>query len=163
MLVLVSGACAPFDSTHCYPDVTMRFNITDVRSGTPSGLDYDTLSAQDLTAVATLPGSPQGATTQITDQYNQLLSDPTGPFDKEATTAPLSFPLPMGCSVTVDPTTGSVCSVQTTANTLVPGAAVTGQRAIWELGQLQVLDQGADGVAGNGDDNVFEVQGVFAP
>jgi hypothetical protein len=45
----------------------------------------------------------------------------------------------------------------------VPGAAVSGKRAIWELGQFEVLDLGADGVAGNSDDRIFEVQGLFEP
>jgi hypothetical protein len=58
---------------------------------------------------------------------------------------------------------GSSCSVQTTVNTLVPGAAIEGKRAIWELGQFSVLDSGADGVPGNPDDRAFEVQGLFVP
>jgi hypothetical protein len=75
----------------------------------------------------------------------------------------LKFPVPISCSTTSDPSTGSVCGAQTTANTLVPGSVVAGSRAIWQLGQLQVMDQGPDGVPGSPDDNVFEVQGVFAP
>jgi hypothetical protein len=58
---------------------------------------------------------------------------------------------------------GSVCNATTTANTLAPGAVVAGKRAIWELGQLQLLDRGANGAPGDSDDRVFEVQGVFAP
>jgi hypothetical protein len=39
-----------------------------------------------------------------------------------------------------------------------------GGRAIWELGQVQVLDGGADGLASTpGDNTVFERQGVFVP
>jgi hypothetical protein len=163
MIVLSSGQCAPFDSTHCYPDVTIRFNLTDVRSGTPSGPDYDTPSGQDLTGLATLPGASPGDTLQITDRQNRLDSDPSGLFDKSGTTVPLRFPVPISCTATADPATGSVCDAVTTANTLVPGSAVAGSRAIWQLGQLQVLDQGQDGLAGNSDDRPFEVQGVFVP
>jgi hypothetical protein len=160
--VLGSGTCAPFDSTRCYPDVTIRVSITDVHSGTPSGPDYDPPGSTDLTAVATLPGAAQGKGLQITDQNNQSLGDPTGPYDKSATVVPLSFPIPIGCVVT-DTILGTVCNVQTTANTLVPGSVFAGKRAVWELGQLQVLDQGANGTPGDSDDQVFEAQGVFIP
>jgi hypothetical protein len=45
----------------------------------------------------------------------------------------------------------------------VPGSAVQGKRAIWELGQFQILDQGPNGIPGDSDDNPFEVEGVFVP
>ena len=38
-----------------------------------------------------------------------------------------------------------------------------GKRAIWELGQTEVLDGGADGLASTGPNTVFARQGVFAP
>jgi hypothetical protein len=39
-----------------------------------------------------------------------------------------------------------------------------GLRSIWELGQVQVFDGGADGMASTTADNtLFEVQGAFAP
>jgi hypothetical protein len=163
LIVLGSGECAPFDSTHCYPDVTIRFNITDVRSGSPTGSDYATPSAQDLTGIATLPGAAQGETVQITDQNNRLDSDPPSTFARSATVVPLKFPVPIDCVAVANPIDGSVCNAQTTANTLAPGSAVAGKRAIWELGQVQVLDQGANGVPGDSDDQVFEAQGVFVP
>jgi hypothetical protein len=143
--------------------VTIRFSISDVRSGSPTGPDYDTSSAQDLTGIATLPGTAQGTTAQITDQNNQSDGDPGGPYDKSATVQPIKFPIPIDCVGVANPVDGSVCNAQTTANTLVPGSVVAGKRAIWELGQLQVLDQGANGTPGDADDNVFEVQGVFVP
>ena len=59
---------------------------------------------------------------------------------------------------------GSTCSVMTSANTLVPNAVVAGERAIWEFGQVQVYDGGADGVASTtGDNTLFMDQGVFIP
>ena len=71
--------------------------------------------------------------------------------------------MPINCTVTADPTVGSGCSVQTTFNTLVPGAAASGNRAIWEIGQLQIFDRGADDAPGSADDRLFAVQGVFIP
>ena len=39
-----------------------------------------------------------------------------------------------------------------------------GQRAVWELGQVQVYDGGADGDADTtGDNTLFAVQGTFTP
>ncbi len=49
------------------------------------------------------------------------------------------------CASTADTTVGSTCSITTTANTIAPGAAVEGKRAIWETGQVRVSDGGADG------------------
>jgi hypothetical protein len=40
---------------------------------------------------------------------------------------------------------------------------VSNKRADIELGQVQLLDKGTDGVAGNADDRVFAVQGIFVP
>jgi hypothetical protein len=163
--VLGTGECAVDPPTACYPDVVLSGSVTDVRSGSATGPDYDPAdpNGQDLTASATIPGATAGSAIQITDGNNRLAADPTGPYDKNATLVPLPFPIPLDCTSTSDPAIGSTCGVQTTANTLVPGAAVAGKRAIWELGQMQLLDQGANGTPGDGDDQVFEVEGVFAP
>jgi hypothetical protein len=57
-----------------------------------------------------------------------------------------------------------VCSVSTTANAVVPGALSGGKRTIWEVGQLEVQDGGADGVASTTDDNTpFAREGFFVP
>ena len=48
------------------------------------------------------------------------------------------------------------------ANALVPGAVVAGDRAIWELGQVKVYDGGADGLAATQPNTLFADQGVFA-
>jgi hypothetical protein len=68
-----------------------------------------------------------------------------------------SFPVTVPCSA-------GTCSVATTANAVVPGALVAGQRAIWQLGQVKVYDGGADGVASTtGDNTLFMVEGIFVP
>jgi acyl-homoserine-lactone acylase len=163
--VLGQNECAPSPTGACYPDVVIAGSATDVRSGGVTGPDYDTTApnGHDLTLTATLPGSPQGEGVAITDLQNRPDSDPSGAFDQAATVVPLSFPIPVNCTPTSDPGIGSACAVQTTFNTLVPGSAVLGARAVWELGQFQLLDQGADGAPGNADDRRFEVQGVFVP
>jgi hypothetical protein len=46
----------------------------------------------------------------------------------------------------------------------VPNSVTTGQRAIWELGQVQVYDGGSDGLAATtGDNTLFETEGLFVP
>ena len=44
-----------------------------------------------------------------------------------------------------------------------PGAVKEFKRAIWQLGQVRVLDGGADGLVSTGPNTVFAVQGIFAP
>ena len=73
--------------------------------------------------------------------------------------------VPISCAPTADPAIGSTCSVSTTADTLIPGSAPEGTKAIWELGQLRVWDAGADGslAVDEGDSAVFATQGIFVP
>jgi hypothetical protein len=133
-----------------------------VRSGSPTGADYETTDnlGHDLSLVGTIPGQARGTGLQITDRNNTTDS---GQGDQAATVIPLPFPIPLNCTTTADPSVGSTCAVQTTANSIAPGSVAEGNRAIWELGQFGLLDQGPDGVPGNSDDNPFAVQGVFVP
>jgi Tol biopolymer transport system component len=90
---------------------------------------------------------------RITDRNNT--TSPSGLVP--ATVQDTSFPITVPCSA-------SVCTVTTSANTLVPGAVVEGKRAIWQLGRIEVYDGGADGVASTQADNtLFLDQGVFTP
>jgi hypothetical protein len=83
--------------------------------------------------------------------------------NESATMVDIGFPIPIDCIPTVSTTQGSTCGVNTTANALVPGVVKDGKAAIWRLGQIEVKDSGPDGVRGNSDDQIFEVQGVFLP
>jgi hypothetical protein len=163
--VLAAQECAPFNPSACSPDFTIVASATDVRSGSPSGPDYDPPdpAGRDLTLGGTFPDGAVGDAFQITDKYNQRSGDAQGLFDKSGTVTQLRIPVSLNCTPTADPTIGSTCTVQTTANTLMPGAAIKGNRAVWETGQLGLFDRGADGVVGDSDDKLFEVQGVFAP
>jgi 6-phosphogluconolactonase (cycloisomerase 2 family) len=80
-----------------------------------------------------------------------------------ATTQDISFPVSVPCSPTSDTSIGSRCAISTSANAIVVNAVTTGNRAIWELGQIQVYDGGSTGTAGASDATLFEDQGVFAP
>jgi hypothetical protein len=132
-------------------DVGLTVSITDVRNH-PSGTDY----AGRLGVVANL---------QVTDNAN---SDER-PEPATGQTTPFEFSVQ--CATTVDSTIGGSCSLSTTYDALIPGAVSERQRAVWELGQVQVRDAGPNGTGyaacpptcGDGDETVFMRQGVFVP
>ena len=66
-----------------------------------------------------------------------------------ATTTDVRFPLTTQCSPTADTTIGSTCSLTTTLDTLIPGAVVERARTMLQLGQIRVIDGGADGDTGD--------------
>jgi Tol biopolymer transport system component len=128
-------------------DVRIGVSITDVR---------------DKTSLTDYTGELEGRLSlRITDKNS--IGMPGGGA-AAGTTEDAIFPFTVACDATSDPDTGSNCSVITSANVLVPGAVVAGQRAIWQLGQVQVFDGGSDGLASTSDDNtLFMAQGVFVP
>lgn len=68
------------------------------------------------------------------------------------------------CSPTGSTSIGSTCSLNTSVDSLIPGAVKEGVRAIWEMGQVLMLDGGEDGLASTQTDNtLFLKQGVFVP
>ena len=103
-------------------------------------------------------GQLQGnATIRISDHYN-------GPaLNEAATVVDIPFPVNGQCANTISTTVGGTCTTATTANAVVPGSVKDTQRAVVEVGQLQIFDGGASGVAGAADATLFEVQGIFIP
>ena len=71
--------------------------------------------------------------------------------------------VPVSCAATGSTSVGSTCAVSTTVDAVVPGAVKEGERAIWALDKVQVLDGGADGIASTSPNTLFAVQGVFVP
>jgi hypothetical protein len=69
----------------------------------------------------------------------------------------------VACSGTADPAVGATCSIATAVNALIPGAVREGDRAIWELGTVEVYDGGPDAVGSTADNTVFARQGLFVP
>jgi hypothetical protein len=97
-------------------------------------------------------------TVRITDRLNGPNQDQGGTVEDN----PFRFAVP--CAATTDTTIGSTCSLSSSFDAIVPGAVAAGNRAIWQLQDVQVFDGGADGQAGTtGDNTLFERQGVFAP
>jgi hypothetical protein len=104
-------------------------------------------------------GGVQGnATIRISDHYNGAsLTD-------AATVVDIPFPVNGTCAATAATTTqGSTCTTNTTANAVVVGSVKDAQRAVVEIGQLQVFDGGADGNVTTTDNTLFMVQGIFIP
>jgi glucose/arabinose dehydrogenase len=123
-------------------DVSIRFSVTDVRRRSDLA-DY----AGELQAAAAL---------RVTDRANGG-SNPAG----TVTDSPYTATVP--CQPTADTGIGSTCSLQTTADSLVPGTVKGGLRTVWALGQVEVYDGGPDGVASTPGNTAFLRQGIFPP
>jgi hypothetical protein len=124
-------------------DVALSFDLTDVRT-MGDLLDY----TGELQASAVV---------RITDRNN-------GTGSGAGTVTDFPYVFTVSCSATTNTSVGSTCSTATTADALVPGTIKEGKRSIWQLGQFQVLDGGADGQASTAGDNTpFARQGIFVP
>jgi WD40-like Beta Propeller Repeat len=120
-------------------------------------------------------------TTTISDVRNRSdLSDYTGELslasevritDKNSTPGAVAgtvvdttLPITIPCTGTVVNTIGSNCNLATSVNTLYPGAITSGQRSIWQVGQVKAYDGGADGLAATTAGNtLFMDEGLFIP
>jgi hypothetical protein len=141
-------------------DVRLQFDATDIRCATTnsacpggSGSDY----TGKLLATAAL---------RITDKSNGASQSEDG------TVADTTLELPVTCATTASITIGAHCAVNTTVDALIPGAVRESSRAVWQLGQVAVKDPGPNGTGfgagcpstcGDGDEQTFMRQGVFAP
>jgi Tol biopolymer transport system component len=169
---------APLSFGSCAPPVLASDHLT---TGTPDSNDRAALMNAYMLLNVT-PGNVS-ITARVNDVFDKGLSDYTGSLhaslpiritDRDnspapngsgaGTTQPFQFGFDVPCAVDPDPTVGSSCSLETTADTLVPGAIEEGERAIWQIGRARVDDGGADADGSTTADNtVFAVQGVFVP
>jgi hypothetical protein len=126
-------------------DVQISFSMTDVRKKS---------DLSDYTGELQINQS-----LRITDRDNG--PDPTDP--DPGTTEDIGFPVTAHCTATASTTIGSTCAVSTTADAVVPGSVTAGNRAIWQLGQVQVFDGGSDGDVDTAPNTLFATEGVFVP
>jgi hypothetical protein len=126
-------------------DVGLSLSLTDVRRA--SGLTDYTGELRESVVV------------RMTDRRN----GPAGSGSDDATMVDTPLSADVVCSSTADPDEGSSCVLATTFNALIPGAVREGDRAIWQLAQVEVLDGGPDGDASTPDNKVFARQGLFVP
>jgi TolB protein len=143
-VLMKAFSCASCPGPGPNADVTLELSITDVRQKS----DLSDYTGQ-LRADASL---------RITDRNNTPNPGP-GP----GTVSDTHFPFTVPCTATASATTGSTCAVSTSVNAVTPGALVATQRAIWQLGQIQVYDGGTSGTAGASDATLFMDQGIFIP
>jgi hypothetical protein len=137
-------------------DVLITSSITDVRCLPATSASV--CSSANAADGPDYSGELQGnATIRISDHYN-------GPgLNEAATVVDIPFPVNASCVATAATNVGGTCTANTTANTVVPGSVKDTQRAVVEIGQLQVNDGGADGLVSTADNTLFEVQGIFIP
>ena len=137
--VIAGDAGTPEDEA----DVALTAQVTDVRERSAPLLDYSgELQLRAAVGLTDRGSGPAG----------------TDPATLQAVAVPVTVP----CTPTVG-LEGSVCSVSTTLDAVLPGIARERARAVWELGQLEVRDGGPDGDAETPDNSVFMRQGVFVP
>src|SRR6185436_7164930 len=103
---------------------------------------------------------------RATDRLNGTYGNAVG------TALDVPLDVPFNCVSTSDFSIGSDCNVQTTADSLYPGIVTEQSRAVWDLGRLEVYDAGPNGTGldsgcppacGDGDEQVFQHQGLFTP
>src|SRR5690349_11609327 len=137
-------------------ELLITLTITDVRSlpGTASGVCNSANSADGPDYSGDLQGN---ATIRISDHYNG------SGLNEAATVVDIPFPVNAPCSNTTSTAQGGTCTANTSANAVVPGSVKDTQRAVVEIGQLQINDGGADGLVSTADNTLFGVQGIFIP
>ena len=145
-LTVIPGDLDPTNGDQA--DVGIATTMNDIRA--TGGGDYDpNPSGSDLTEVTRL---------RMTDQAN-------GYGGVSATTTDVDFSVPVDCTATADPSVGSTCQVNTTADTVMPGFAREQRQTIAQMFRIRIYDSGLNGTRENGlgDDKIFLHQGVFIP
>ncbi len=97
---------------------------------------------------------------RLTDKFNGTSA---GGGTDPGTVVDFPFPVSLSCAASASTAVGGSCAVTTSMTAVVPGAARDGDRAIVQLGQVQVSDGGPDAVAATADNQQFMVQGLFVP
>ena len=126
-------------------------------------IDVTATDVREAGNLADYPGELEAiVVARITDRLNSI-APPIFPANMTGTVqdAPVSVTVP--CTETVSATTGAVCSVATTADSLVPGMVIEDSRSVWELDEVNLYDGGPDGDAETADNSLFATQGVFVP
>jgi hypothetical protein len=130
-------------------DVYFQGYLSDVRSGSATGADYDP--------------DPSGPDIRLVERW-RLTDYGSGPSGSDrATTTDFDFPVPADCVETVGDPAGSDCYVSTSANAVTPGSIQENARAVIQLFRVRVQDSGANALLGDADDRLFAQQGFYVP
>jgi peptidoglycan/xylan/chitin deacetylase (PgdA/CDA1 family) len=127
-------------------DVAVTASLTDVQA-----------AGDDYAPSATEPDAELRVSWRLSDSFNgPSVSDP-------GTVEDLTFRAALDCAPTPDPTTGSICSVNSSADGLVPGTIGEGGGSVVQASRVRLADAGANGALGDSDDKDFAQQGVYVP
>jgi PKD repeat protein/glucose/arabinose dehydrogenase len=174
---------SPLDHPSCKPPV----RASALTVGTPE-VNLQLVRSTGRVKLTVVPGIPGTSTDEadvavaltLTDVRNTDLSDYAGQVQmrgmiritdratgtagtESGTLGDLELPVNAACGVTPESADGSTCSVNTTLDAVVAGVVDEGERSVWELGQIEVLDGGPDGDPDTPGNGVFARQGVFVP
>ena len=127
-------------------------SLTDVRTATWG--DYNPSAGADMTAVARI---------RITDTFSCSPTPCSGVYAKRATVTDLDFAVPVSCASTASLAVGATCSVDTSANALIPTVVREGKQGVLSFFRVRLNDSGPDGVRGNSDDKLLAQQGIYNP
>jgi hypothetical protein len=98
---------------------------------------------------------------RMTDRWNAVVA---GGGTDAATVQDTSFEATAPCAQTASTSIGSSCTLNTSANALIPGLVKDTKRTIWALDRVRVYDGGPDQDADTtGNNTLFATQGVFIP
>jgi hypothetical protein len=144
-------------------DVKLTGTATDIRcrAGTTAGCGS---ANTDNASVPDYAGEVEGnATIRITDHFNGPVGGTGG--TEAATVQDLPFPVTIPCANTADTTIGGTCTINSSANAVVPGAVQDAKRALVEVQNLIYFDGGADGLAATAapDNTLVATQGIWIP
>ena len=160
----------------------MRYDAIAGNTGTPAD-EADFRIVGSVTDVRCAIAGPPGCILAGDDYTGQVLFSASiritdlanGGFqDDPGTVQDTEFSVPVTCALNPLSTVGSTCSLNTTADTLVPNYIKERKRTIIQAASVTVEDAGPDGIVtppsgtcppicGNGDEKVFQRQGVFLP
>ena len=133
---VLTGATGEPDDT----DVQLTFSLTNVMKAS----DFSEYSGEVGVRIPSRVTDKEGAASSTTQHF------------------PLSWSVP--CAPTPDPAIASACTLDTTLDAVLPGAAAEGTRATWAFDAVEVHDGGPDANADTlGDNSPFLRQGVFVP
>jgi hypothetical protein len=127
-------------------DVTLSASLSDVK--TTGGADYaPNPSGPDLTEITRL---------RFTDKANNY-------GGASGTATEYDFRVPIECAATSDPSIGSSCSANTSADSMLPGFVTEQRQTVIQAFRVRVDDAGANGTTGDSDDRIFATQGIYIP
>jgi Type I phosphodiesterase / nucleotide pyrophosphatase len=197
-LVPAYAECSAPDSQHAaplaLPSCSSARRESDVVTTSSAGRGYGFLQLQAIPGdpLTTADEADIAITTEITDVRAQggsadyagrlllrfglrVTDGASGPPDgAPATVRDTEFSTPLDCAPTGNEPLGSKCNLSTSTDTLVPGFAKEGMRAVISTPSIEVKDPGADSTlapasgtcpptCGSGDEKVFLRQGLFTP